>query len=227
MWEDPIYRNSKNSLASAASLASVLRTASPLPCPQNAPSVVNDFDYAFSENGLTAYKMGKVLGSDSFIGFVGEEKYKTLVNFILHYIADLDIPMKRFPPSVVLRGVDRIANSSTRGTFVEFRTGMINVSPIGRNARCALFTSLDHSSLKGIQSSRAAQLYQVRQRKIDVPRGSSKNLIVKSGTWSPCCLRQSLEREIPRLRSHILHWRTNFIRHLPKWVGQDLLSSSC
>jgi phosphomannomutase len=34
---------------------------------------------------------------------------------ILHYIADLDIPVKR-------------------GTFVEFRNGMINVSPIGRNA---------------------------------------------------------------------------------------------
>ncbi|KAJ3520216.1 hypothetical protein NMY22_g12847 [Coprinellus aureogranulatus] len=47
--------------------------------------------------------------------FVGEERYKELVKFILHYIADLDIPIKR-------------------GTFVEFRKGMINVSPIGRNA---------------------------------------------------------------------------------------------
>lgn len=37
------------------------------------------------------------------------------MSFILHYIADLDIPIKR-------------------GTFVEFRNGMINVSPIGRNA---------------------------------------------------------------------------------------------
>jgi phosphomannomutase len=36
------------------------------------------------------------------------------VNFCLRYIADLDIPVKR-------------------GTFVEFRMGMINVSPIGRN----------------------------------------------------------------------------------------------
>jgi phosphomannomutase len=38
-----------------------------------------------------------------------------LVKFLLHYLADLDIPVKR-------------------GTFVEFRNGMINVSPIGRNA---------------------------------------------------------------------------------------------
>ena len=37
-----------------------------------------------------------------------------LLNFILHYIADMDIPIKR-------------------GTFIEFRQGMLNVSPIGRN----------------------------------------------------------------------------------------------
>jgi len=78
-------------------------------------SVINDFDYAFAENGLTAYKLGQALPSQSFINFVGEEKYKLLVNFILHYIADLDIPIKR-------------------GTFVEFRRGMVNVSPMGRNA---------------------------------------------------------------------------------------------
>ena len=73
------------------------------------------FDYCFSENGLTAFRMGVPLASHSFIAWLGEDKYKKLVRFILHYIADLDIPIKR-------------------GTFVEFRNGMINVSPIGRNA---------------------------------------------------------------------------------------------
>lgn len=73
------------------------------------------FDFCFSENGLTAYKLGEPLASNSFIKWIGEPKYKELVKFILHYIADLDIPVKR-------------------GTFVEFRNGMINVSPIGRNA---------------------------------------------------------------------------------------------
>ncbi|PVG04698.1 eukaryotic phosphomannomutase [Serendipita vermifera] len=76
------------------------------------------FDYAFPENGLSAYKNGKPLQVQSFINWLGEEKYKKLVNFILHYIADMDIPIKR-------------------GTFVEFRNGMINVSPIGRNASIA------------------------------------------------------------------------------------------
>ncbi|KAL1595929.1 Phosphomannomutase 1 [Paraconiothyrium brasiliense] len=73
------------------------------------------FDFCFSENGLTAYRLGQELASTSFIGWIGEEKYKALVKWILHYIADLDIPIKR-------------------GTFIEFRNGMINVSPIGRNA---------------------------------------------------------------------------------------------
>ena len=57
---------------------------------------IQDFDYAFAENGLTAYKLGVQLSSQSFINYVGEERYKPLVNFILHYLADLDIPLKRF-----------------------------------------------------------------------------------------------------------------------------------
>lgn len=57
--------------------------------------VIDEFDFAFAENGLTAYKLGKQLPSESFIRFLGEEKYRPLVNFMLHYIADLDIPLKR------------------------------------------------------------------------------------------------------------------------------------
>ncbi|OCH93709.1 eukaryotic phosphomannomutase [Obba rivulosa] len=95
-----------------------VKIAEQLAVPGSTTTVVDDFDYTFAENGLTAYKLGKALPSQSFIQFIGEERYKVLVNFILHYIADLDIPIKR-------------------GTFVEFRNGMINVSPIGRNATLA------------------------------------------------------------------------------------------
>ncbi|KAL9103731.1 MAG: hypothetical protein Q9187_008974 [Circinaria calcarea] len=73
------------------------------------------FDFCFAENGLTAYRLGQPLGSSSFIEWLGEDRYKALVNFVLRYIADLDLPVKR-------------------GTFVEFRNGMVNISPIGRNA---------------------------------------------------------------------------------------------
>ena len=74
-------------------------------------AVMDDFDYCFAENGLTAYKLGKQLDSQSFIGYLGEDKYKQLVKFVLHYIADMDIPIKRYahslrhPPS--LSGVVR------------------------------------------------------------------------------------------------------------------------
>ncbi|KAH9787980.1 phosphomannomutase [Citrus sinensis] len=65
-------------------------------------TVIDEYDYVFSENGLVAHKDGKLIGTQEFI------------NFTLHYIADLDIPIKR-------------------GTFIEFRSGMLNISPIGRN----------------------------------------------------------------------------------------------
>ncbi|KAI8545165.1 hypothetical protein RHMOL_Rhmol07G0020800 [Rhododendron molle] len=77
-------------------------------------SVINEYDYVFAENGLVAYKDGKLLGTQSLKSYLGEEKLKEFINFTLHYIADLDIPIKR-------------------GTFIEFRSGMLNVSPIGRN----------------------------------------------------------------------------------------------
>ena len=73
------------------------------------------FDFCFPENGLVAFRMGKPLASNSFIQWLGEEKYQELADFCLRYISNLKLPKKR-------------------GTFVEFRNGMINVSPIGRNA---------------------------------------------------------------------------------------------
>ncbi|KAJ2503773.1 Phosphomannomutase 1, partial [Coemansia sp. RSA 2049] len=70
------------------------------------------FDFCFSENGLTAFRKGQELPKNSFIKYMGEDRYAKLVNFCLRYIADLELPQKR-------------------GTFIEFRQGMINVSPIG------------------------------------------------------------------------------------------------
>ncbi|GFQ07340.1 phosphomannomutase [Phtheirospermum japonicum] len=77
-------------------------------------TAINDYDYVFAENGLVAYKSGDLIGEQSFKSFLGEDKLKEFINFTLHYIADLDIPIKR-------------------GTFIEFRSGMLNVSPVGRN----------------------------------------------------------------------------------------------
>ena len=59
-------------------------------------SVLSDFDFCFSENGLTAFKNGIELESQSFIGYIGEEKYSKLANWILSYISKLEIPKKRY-----------------------------------------------------------------------------------------------------------------------------------
>ena len=64
--------------------------------------VISLFDFCFAENGLTAYRLGEQLASQSFIGWLGQEKYKQLVNFCLRYIADVECPVKT-------------------GTFIEFR----------------------------------------------------------------------------------------------------------
>ncbi|CAK4080464.1 unnamed protein product [Aphanomyces euteiches] len=76
--------------------------------------VIHQFDYSFSENGLVAYHNGECINKTSLKEFMGNEKLNKFINFTLLYIANLDIPIKR-------------------GTFIEFRQGMLNVSPIGRN----------------------------------------------------------------------------------------------
>eukprot|EP01101_Sappina_pedata_P005000 TRINITY_DN2220_c0_g1_i1.p1 TRINITY_DN2220_c0_g1~~TRINITY_DN2220_c0_g1_i1.p1 ORF type:complete len:279 (-),score=95.77 TRINITY_DN2220_c0_g1_i1:62-811(-) len=81
---------------------------------QLTPEIWKTFAYSFSENGLIAYRSGELFHTQSFKDYLGEERLKKLINFVLHYLADLDIPIKR-------------------GTFIEFRSGMLNVSPIGRN----------------------------------------------------------------------------------------------
>ncbi|VWU51748.1 phosphomannomutase, putative [Hepatocystis sp. ex Piliocolobus tephrosceles] len=75
------------------------------------------YDYIFPENGVLAYKQNQQFFSESIIKFLGEEKLQELINYCLVYISNLKIPKKR-------------------GTFVELRNGIINISPIGRNCNC-------------------------------------------------------------------------------------------
>ena len=72
------------------------------------------FDYVFAENGLVSYKNGIEIHRQSIKKYLSEVQLKEFINFCLRYIADLDIPVKR-------------------GTFIEFRNGMINLCPVGRN----------------------------------------------------------------------------------------------
>ena len=76
--------------------------------------ILNIFDYVFSENGLVAFKDNELINKTSIIEHLGENNIKTLINTALYYMSTIDIPVKR-------------------GTFVEFRNGMINLSPVGRS----------------------------------------------------------------------------------------------
>ncbi|XP_065216932.1 phosphomannomutase isoform X2 [Planococcus citri] len=75
---------------------------------------LGEFDYMFPENGLVAYKNGKEIAKQSLANFLGEEKLQKLINYCLRYMSDLVLPVKR-------------------GTFIEFRTGLINICPVGRS----------------------------------------------------------------------------------------------
>lgn len=72
------------------------------------------FPFNFSQNGLVAYEDGNIKEIQTISKHLGEENIKKMVNFVLQYLSTVDIPIKR-------------------GTFIEFRSGMLNISPIGRN----------------------------------------------------------------------------------------------
>ncbi|CAI5449315.1 unnamed protein product [Caenorhabditis angaria] len=72
------------------------------------------FDYTFSENGLVGFKGVDEFPTQSIQKKIGDEKLQDLINFALGYMANIRLPVKR-------------------GQFVEFRNGMINLSPIGRS----------------------------------------------------------------------------------------------
>merc|ERR1712087_349935 len=72
------------------------------------------FPYNFSQNGLVAYKNGELLEVQTISKHLGEDNVKRIVNWVMKYLSEVDLPVKR-------------------GTFIEFRSGMLNISPVGRN----------------------------------------------------------------------------------------------
>ncbi|XP_043931550.1 phosphomannomutase 1 [Protopterus annectens] len=76
--------------------------------------VIHKYDYVFAENGTVQYKDGKLISKQAIQNQLGEDLLQDLINFCLSYIALLKLPKKR-------------------GTFIEFRNGTLNISPIGRS----------------------------------------------------------------------------------------------
>ncbi|KAF6025004.1 PMM1 [Bugula neritina] len=72
------------------------------------------YEYVFSENGLVYHRNGELVATKSIQEHMGNEKLQSFINFALKYMSELTLPCKR-------------------GTFIEFRKGMLNVCPVGRS----------------------------------------------------------------------------------------------
>lgn len=80
---------------------------------------VNDLTWIFTENGLVTYKNIESKGitkyhSTNFVSTISEEEYKRLINASLRLLSEIDCPVKR-------------------GVFLELRTGLLNICPVGRS----------------------------------------------------------------------------------------------
>ena len=76
---------------------------------------VNHFTWIFTENGLVTYFAGQPTpySSMSLVKHLGEGNYQELVNECLWVLCETKLPVKR-------------------GVFLELRTGLLNICPIGR-----------------------------------------------------------------------------------------------
>ncbi|CAH8864187.1 unnamed protein product [Trichobilharzia szidati] len=77
-------------------------------------SAINMFTYIFSENGLVVHNYGCQTSCTNIAEYVGEDILQNFINFCLHYLSNVRLPKKR-------------------GNFIEFRSGLINVCPVGRS----------------------------------------------------------------------------------------------
>lgn len=102
--------------------------------------VTKMFEYVFSENGLVGYHNGELFHQKSIADFMGEDKLQQFINYTLHLFSDIKLPCKR-------------------GNFVEFRHGMINISPIGRSCTQSQRDEFDaYDKLHGVRLKVVEQL---------------------------------------------------------------------
>lgn len=111
-------------------------------------SVLDKFDYTFSENGLMAYKGKDLLAVANIKKELGDEVLQEFINFCLEYMSKLKLPCKR-------------------GTFVEFRNGMLNICPVGRS--CSQEERIEFNEYDKIHKIRPKFVAALQERFKDVP----------------------------------------------------------
>lgn len=113
----------------------------------NGKKILEYFDFIFPENGLVQIEKGEEKGKQNIINHLGEETLQRFINFVLRYLSELQLPIKR-------------------GTFLEFRNGMMNICPIGRQCTREernMFAAYD-------------QEHQIRKKMIDVLKVEFKDV---------------------------------------------------
>lgn len=73
----------------------------------------NLFKWRFSENGIIAYEDNKCINQNSFVNTLGRNHFNKFINICLLNLSKIDCPTKT-------------------GTFIEYRSGMLNICPVGR-----------------------------------------------------------------------------------------------
>ena len=145
------------------------------------------------------------------------------------------------PISYLLFPADTIVHS---GTFIEFRNGMINVSPIGRNASYVLlkyeYVRLAYVKFSLFSTSvterNEFEAYDKVCAPLQLPQPSEPwiswiceliGFYSLSESWRTRSICQGSPRKVRRLRANLLHWWSNILRRLPQRMGQDLLPATC
>ncbi|RDD39851.1 Phosphomannomutase 2 [Trichoplax sp. H2] len=105
------------------------------------------YDYVFAENGVVGYKKGELISAENIVSCIGDDNLQKVINFALKYMSELQLPRKR-------------------GTFVEFRSSMINLCPIGRS--CSYDERLEFVALDKAENIRLKFLQALRKEFPDV-----------------------------------------------------------
>ncbi|XP_050345814.1 phosphomannomutase [Nymphalis io] len=107
--------------------------------------VTNQFDFVFCENGVMQYRQGDLKSTQSILNYIGEETLQRVINFALGYMSKLQLPAKR-------------------GNFVEFRSSMINICPVGRSCSQA---ERDEFSRYDLEHNIRAKFVEALQKEFD------------------------------------------------------------
>ena len=101
------------------------------------------FEWRFSENGLTGYHDKELIHTRSFSEEFNEQNFQELINIILLVLSNIHCPVKR-------------------GTFIEYRNGMLNVSPIGR--ACTKSERKSFNEYDNVHHIRKTMIHEIQEK---------------------------------------------------------------